>query len=92
MREERPLEHKQGNPKIREGIVVSDKMNKTVTVAVQRAFPHPVYQKIIRRTTRVLAHDEQNECNVGDRVRLMETRPLSRHKRWRVSEIITRVR
>ncbi len=85
------MEHKRGNSRIREGVVVSDKMDKTIAVAVQRAFPHPMYQKIIRRTTRVLAHDETNECRVGDKVRLMETRPLSRHKRWRVCEVVERV-
>lgn len=69
-------------------MVVSDKMDKTVTVAVERSFPHPLYKKIIRRTSKILAHDENNQCNLGDQVKVMETRPLSKRKRWRVCEVI----
>ena len=78
------------NRKVRTGVVVSDKMNKTVTVLVERAFPHPVYGKIVRRSKRYLAHDEHNEASAGDRVELMETRPLSRRKRWRVTAVLKR--
>ncbi|MEY4353811.1 MAG: 30S ribosomal protein S17 [Cyanobacteriota bacterium] len=74
--------------KERVGTVVSDKMDKTVVVAVENRFPHPIYQKTVRRTTRYKAHDETNSCKVGDRVRITETRPLSRTKRWAVSEVI----
>jgi small subunit ribosomal protein S17 len=75
--------------KERVGTVVSDKMDKTVVVAVENRFPHPIYQKTVRRTTRYKAHDETNSCKVGDRVRITETRPLSRTKRWAVAEVIT---
>jgi small subunit ribosomal protein S17 len=72
------------------GRVVSDKMEKTVVVAVDYLKPHPLYRKIIRKTTRFHAHDEENACKVGDVVRIEETRPLSRTKRWRVIEIVQR--
>ena len=72
------------------GTVVSDKMQKTVVVAVENRFPHSIYQKIISRTTRYKAHDADNHCKVGDRVRIKETRPLSAHKRWSVSEVINK--
>ena len=75
--------------KERVGTVVSDKMDKTVVVAVENRFPHPIYQKTVSRTTRYKAHDEQNNCRVGDRVRITETRPLSRTKRWTVAEVLT---
>jgi small subunit ribosomal protein S17 len=78
--------------KIAEGLVVSDKMDKTVVVAVEDRVKHRKYHKIIRRTTRYKAHDEANECGVGDRVRLMETRPLSATKRWRVVEILEKAK
>ena len=71
------------------GTVVSDKMQKTVVVAVENRFPHPIYQKIISRTTRYKAHDEKNACRIGDRVRITETRPLSASKRWAVSEVLS---
>lgn len=74
------------------GVVVSDKMNKTVVVEVQRLVAHPRYHRVIRQGLRVKAHDEKNEAHVGDRVRLMETRPLSKEKRWRVAEILERAR
>ena len=70
------------------GTVVSDKMQKTVVVAVENRFPHPIYQKIISRTTRYKAHDAENNCKVGDRVRIRETRPMSANKRWTVSEVL----
>ena len=75
--------------KERVGTVVSDKMEKTVVVAVENRFPHPIYKKTISRTTRYKVHDEDNRCQVGDRVRITETRPLSRSKRWTVAEIMT---
>ena len=79
-----------GRRKIREGVVVSDKMDKTVVVAVERLVRHAKYRKYLRRQERYKAHDEQNKCQVGDRVRLIETRPLSRDKRWAVQAILAR--
>ena len=76
--------------KIREGLVVSDKMDKTVVVAVERLVRHPKYQKYLRRQVRYKAHDQQNKCRVGDRVRMIETRPVSRDKRWAVLAILSR--
>ena len=76
--------------KVRTGKVVSDKMQKTVVVAIERRVPHPVYGKMVTRTTRLKAHDEQNSAKVGDVVRITETRPLSKDKRWRVVEIVER--
>jgi small subunit ribosomal protein S17 len=81
-----------GYRKTREGLVVSDKMDKTVVVAVEDRVQHPRYAKIMRRTNRVKAHDEQNSCGVGDRVLLMETRPTSAAKRWRVVEILEKAK
>ena len=78
--------------KVREGLVVSDKMDKTVVVSVEDRVKHALYGKVLRRTARLKAHDEQNECGVGDRVLLMETRPLSATKRWRVVEILERAK
>lgn len=78
--------------KTREGLVVSDKMDKTVVVAVEDRVKHPLYGKVIRRTTKYKAHDEANSCGVGDRVLLMETRPLSASKRWRVVEILEKAK
>jgi small subunit ribosomal protein S17 len=75
--------------KERVGLVVSDKMNKTVVVAVENRAPHPKYGKIVVRTKRYKAHDEENQCKEGDRVRIRETRPLSRTKRWTVAEILS---
>ena len=72
------------------GIVVSDRMDKTAVVAVERMVRHPAYKRIVRRTSRFLAHDEKNQARVGDQVEIVETRPLSRSKRWRVARIITR--
>ena len=84
------MAQERGKRKTRVGVVVSDKMDKTVVVAVESLVPHPLYGKRIRRTKKFMAHDENNECRVGDKVRIMETRPLSRHKRWRVVEILER--
>ena len=78
--------------KTRTGLVVSDKMQKTVVVAIDRRVPHPVYGKMVTRTTRLKAHDEENSAKAGDTVRIMETRPLSKDKRWRVVEILERAR
>jgi small subunit ribosomal protein S17 len=81
------------NPrKVREGLVVSDKMDKTVVVVVEDRVKHPLYGKVMRRTSKLKAHDEQNACGIGDRVLLMETRPLSATKRWRVVEIIEKAK
>jgi small subunit ribosomal protein S17 len=81
-----------GFRKVREGLVVSDKMQKTVVVAVEDRVKHPLYGKVIRRTSKLKAHDEQNDCGVGDRVLLMEVRPLSATKRWRVVEILEKAK
>ena len=81
-----------GYRKVREGVVVSDKMDKTVVVEVEDRMKHPKYAKVIRRTKRYKAHDGDNACGVGDRVRLMETRPMSATKRWRVAEIIEKAK
>lgn len=78
--------------KTRVGKVVSDKMDKTVVVAIVDNVKHPLYKKIVKRTVKFKAHDENNECRVGDRVEIMETRPLSKDKRWRVSSIIERAK
>ena len=78
--------------KVRVGKVVSDKMDKTVVVTVADRVAHPIYKKIIKRTYRLKAHDEKNECGVGDTVRVMETRPLSKDKRWRVVEIVEKAK
>jgi small subunit ribosomal protein S17 len=72
------------------GRVVSDKMDRTVTVSIERTFQHPMYKKIVKKTSKIWAHDEENECRAGDKVRVMSTRPLSKLKRWRVVEIIER--
>jgi small subunit ribosomal protein S17 len=77
---------------VRIGEVVSSKMDKTVVVKVSRRFPHPLYKRIITRTAKLVAHDESNECKVGDVVKVMATRPLSKTKRWRVSEVVTRAK
>ena len=74
------------------GKVVSNKMDKTVVVAIEDSVKHPLYKKIIRRTVRLKAHDENNECTIGDRVRVMETRPISKEKRWRLVEIIEKAK
>ena len=81
-----------GMRKPRVGVVVSDKMDKTITIAVKYRVRHPLYGKIMNRTTKIKAHDENNECGIGDTVRVMETRPLSRDKRWRLVEIIEKAK
>ena len=81
-----------GYRKVREGLVVSDKMNKTVVVEVEDRVKHRLYGKVMRRTNKLKAHDEQNECGIGDRVLLMETRPLSATKRWRIVEILEKAK
>ncbi len=83
---------RRGYRKVREGYVVSDKMDKTVVVEVEDRVKHPKYGKVIRRTKKYKAHDGENACGVGDRVRLMETRPLSATKRWRVAEILEKAK
>ena len=81
-----------GNRKTRVGRVVSDKMDKTIVVAVETFVTHPIYKKQIKRTTKFKAHDENNECKIGDVVKIMETRPLSREKRWRLDSIIEKAK
>jgi small subunit ribosomal protein S17 len=76
--------------KVLSGKIVSDKMDKTVVVAVESLVRHPLYQRTIRRTKKFKAHDEENSCRIGDKVRMMETRPLSKEKRWRIIEILER--
>lgn len=78
--------------KTRTGLVVSDKMDKTIVVTIEDNVRHPLYKKIIKRTVKLKAHDEKNECRVGDRVSIMETRPLSKDKRWRLVEIIEKAK
>ena len=86
------LGEKRGDRKVRGGYVVSDKMQKTVVVEVEDRVKHPLYGKVMRRTSKLKAHDEQNACGIGDRVLLMETRPLSATKRWRVVEILEKAK
>ena len=74
------------------GKVVSDKMDKTIVVAIEDSVKHPIYKKVMKRTVKLKAHDENNECNIGDSVRVMETRPLSKEKRWRLVEIIEKAK
>ena len=81
-----------GLRKTRTGLVVSNKMDKTITVAIERKVPHPIYKKYFKKTTKLLAHDEKSECNLGDKVKIMETRPISSRKRWRMVEIIERAK
>ena len=86
------MTEQRGNRKSRVGVVVSDKMDKTIVVAIRDKVTHPLYGKIVNRTVRLKAHDENNECGIGDTVRLMETRPLSKGKRWRLVEIIEKAK
>jgi small subunit ribosomal protein S17 len=81
-----------GRRKVREGVVLSDKMDKTVVVEIEDRVKHPLYGKVLRRTSKLKAHDENNACGIGDRVSLMETRPLSATKRWRVVEILEKAK
>ena len=85
-------EARSGRRKVREGLVVSDKMDKTVVVLVEDRVKHALYGKVLRRTSKLKAHDEQNQCGTGDRVQIMETRPLSATKRWRVVEILEKAK
>lgn len=78
--------------KERIGVVTSDKMTKSIVVAVERRVKHPIYGKFVKKTTKFVAHDEENTCNIGDTVRIMETRPLSKNKNWRLVEIIERAK
>ena len=86
------MSEERGMRKTRVGVVVSDKMDKTITIAVKYRVRHPLYGKIMNRTTKIKAHDENNECGIGDTVRVMETRPLSHDKRWRLVEIIEKAK
>ena len=90
--EEQVTAAERGRRKIRTGVVVSDRMDKTVMVRVEQVVRHPTYAKILRRSSKLAAHDEANEAHVGDTVRLMETRPMSKRKRWRVVEILERAK
>ncbi len=87
-----PKAKPRGERKVREGMVVSDKMDKTIVVSLEDRVKHPLYGKVIRRRSKVKAHDEQNSAGIGDRVRLMETRPLSATKRWRLVEILEKAK
>ncbi len=78
--------------KTRIGVVTSNKMDKTIAVSVERKLRHPIYGKFVKKSKRFIAHDERNECNIGDLVRIMETRPLSKRKRWRLLEIVERAK
>lgn len=89
---EQQATEQRGRRKVRTGVVVSDKMDKTVLVRIDRKVRHPFYKKIVKRSSKLAAHDERNEAHVGDTVRLMETRPLSKTKRWRVVEIVERAK
>ena len=81
-----------GMRKTRTGVVVSDKMDKTIVVAIRNRFKHPLYGKIMNRTNKIKAHDEENQCGIGDTVKIMETRPLSKDKHWRLVEIIEKAK
>jgi small subunit ribosomal protein S17 len=89
---EQQAQKTRGERKVREGLVVSDKMDKTIVVELEDRVKHPLYAKVIRRTSKVKAHDEGNTAGTGDRVRLMETRPLSATKRWRLVEILEKAK
>ncbi|AWL10269.1 MULTISPECIES: 30S ribosomal protein S17 [Aquirufa] len=78
--------------KVRIGKVVSDKMDKSITITVDRKVKHPLYGKFVQKTTKLMAHDENNECGIGDTVKVMETRPLSKNKRWRLVEVIAKAK
>ena len=78
--------------KVREGWVTSNRMNKTIVVAVERQFRHPRYEKMIRRTSKLYAHDDQNQCRIGDKVQVMETKPLSKLKRWRLVQVLEKAK
>jgi len=86
------MELERNNRKVREGLVTSNKMEKSIVVSVERKLKHPKYGKFLKRTTKLTAHDEKNECNIGDKVKVMETRPLSKNKCWRLVEIIEKAK
>jgi small subunit ribosomal protein S17 len=81
-----------GRRKIRTGLVTSNKMDKSITVSVERKVKHPIYGKFLKKTTKFMAHDEKNECSIGDIVKIMETRPLSKNKCWRLVEVVEKVK
>ncbi len=81
-----------GRRKTRIGLVTSNKMDKTITIAVERKVKHPIYGKFLKKTTKFMAHDEKNECSIGDVVKIMETRPLSKNKCWRLVEVVEKVK
>lgn len=81
-----------GLRKTRVGVVVSNKMDKSISIAIERKVAHPIYKKYFKKTTKLMAHDEKNECNVGDVVKVMETRPLSKNKKWRLVEIVEKAK
>ncbi len=83
---------KRGTRKTKLGIVVKNKMDKTVSIAIERKVAHPIYKKYFKKTTKFMAHDEKNECGIGDLVKVMETRPLSKNKKWRVVEIVEKAK
>ena len=87
-----PDQTERGRRKVRTGVVVSDKMNKTVVIRITQAVRHPTYHKTVRRSAKLIAHDEKEDAHVGDTVRVMETRPLSKTKRWRVVEVVERAK
>ncbi len=86
------METERNNRKVRTGVVVSDKMDKTIVVAIKTKVKHPLYGKTMNRTTKLKAHDENNECGVGDTVKVMEARPISKEKRWRLVEIVEKAK
>ncbi len=86
------MENKRNLRKERVGVVVSNKMDKSITIAVEGRVKHPMYGKFIKTTSKFMAHDEKNDCNVGDTVKIMETRPMSKNKNWRLVEVIERVK
>jgi small subunit ribosomal protein S17 len=86
------MENKRNLRKERVGVVVSNKMDKSIVIAVKRKVKHPIYGKFVNKTSKLHAHDEENTCNIGDTVRVMETRPLSKNKSWRLVEIVERVK
>ena len=92
MSDEQTTATERGDRKVRTGVVVSEKMDKTVLVQIDRKVRHPLYQKTVRRSNKLAAHDESNDAHVGDTVRVMETRPLSKTKRWRVVEVVERAK
>ena len=86
------MDENRNKRKVREGLVTSNKMEKSIVVSVERKLKHPKYGKFLKRTTKLMAHDEKNECTIGDKVKVMETRPLSKNKCWRLVEIIEKAK